>query len=298
MNKTPLAKRAQIINLLVEGNSLRATARLADCALNTVTRVLEEAGAACAEYQCKTLRNLKSERIQCDEIWAFCGKKEKRASDDEKEAGTAGDIWTWTAIDADSKLMVTWLVGRRDPEHGIEFMHDLKSRLSDRVQLTTDAFGAYRNLVANAFKRNVDYAQLVKVFSNSPGNGRYSPGECCGTKKKILRGDPDPNHISTSYAERANLTMRMGMRRMTRLTNGFSKKAENHAHAVALHFMYYNFGRVHKTLKVTPAMQAGIANHVWSLTEIAALVPEPVAKPRGPYKNRAKTATADQEIST
>lgn len=274
MNKLPLAKRAQIIGMLVEGMSLRATSRLADVSINTVTKLLVDVGTACEAFQDKTLVNLPSKRIQCDEIWSFVYAKDKNASREDKAAGEAGDVWTWTAIDADTKLMVSWQIGRRDSETGMHFMRDLASRLSERVQLTTDAFQSYRSLVGDAFHGDVDYAMLVKIFANPsiPGAaGKYSPGECCGTKKKVVRGNPDKSHISTSYVERQNLTMRMCMRRFTRLTNGFSKKVENHGHAIALHFMHYNFGRIHKTLRVTPAMAAGISDHVWSLEEIAAL---------------------------
>jgi IS1 family transposase len=272
MNKLPLAKRAQILGMLVEGMSLRATSRLADVSINTVTKLLVDVGAACDAFQMKTLVNLPCKRIQCDEIWSFVYAKDKNADPEDKAAGEAGDVWTWTALDADSKLMVSWQIGRRDSETGIPFMRDLASRLSNRIQLTTDAFPAYRPLVGDAFHGEVDYAMLVKIFTNPSGAaGKYSPGECTGTRKKVIRGNPDNEHISTSYVERQNLTMRMCMRRFTRLTNAFSKKIENHAHAVALHFMYYNFGRIHKTLRVTPAMEAGISDHVWSLEEISAL---------------------------
>jgi IS1 family transposase len=271
MNKLPIAKRAQILGLLVEGNSLRAASRLADCSINTVTKLLVDVGIACEKYHDEHVRDVPSKRIQCDEIWSFVYAKDKNAPLEAKAAGKAGDVWTWTAIDADTKLIVSWQIGRRDSETGMYFMRDLASRVSERIQLTTDAFASYRALVGDAFHGDVDYAMLVKIFSGTIGAGRYSPGECCGTTKKVIRGNPDTDHISTSYVERQNLTMRMGMRRFTRLTNGFSKKVENHAHAVALHFMYYNFGRIHKTLRITPAMASGVSDHVWSLEEIAAL---------------------------
>jgi IS1 family transposase len=274
MNKLPPAKRSQIIGLLVEGNSLRATSRLADCSINTVTKLLVDVGTACEQFHDKTVRGVASKRIQCDEIWSFVYAKAKNAPAEMKAAGDAGDVWTWTALDADTKLMVSWQIGSRDSETGMHFMRDLASRLTERIQLTTDAFSSYRALVGDAFKKNVDYAMLIKIFANHGGqgaNGKYSPGECCGTRKQVVRGNPADEHISTSYVERQNLTMRMSMRRFTRLTNAFSKKVENHAHAVALHFMHYNFGRIHKTLRVTPAMAAGIANHVWSHEEIAGL---------------------------
>lgn len=290
MNRLSLEKRAQIIGMLVEGMSLRATSRLADCSINTVTKLLADVGAACAEYQDKTLRNLPCKRIQCDEIWSFVYAKERNASEAMKAAGEAGDVWTWTAICADTKLMPCWAVGARNAAVANEFMNDLAERLTHRVQLSTDGNRTYLDAVKEAFVGEIDYAMLVKQYGAAPGveaARRYSPAECTGAIKQNVSGNPDGAHISTSYVERANLTMRMGMRRFTRLTNGFSKKVEAHAHAVALHFMYYNFGRVHKTLRVTPAMEAGVSDHVWSLAEIAELVPEPEAKPRGPYKKRA-----------
>lgn len=288
MNKLPTAERAKILEMMVEGVSIRAIARLTGASKNTVVKLLADAGDVCACYLDKHLRNLPCQRIQCDEIWSFCQKKEKRASDVEKIAGTAGDVWTWTAIDADSKLIVSWLVGRRDSEHGIEFVKDLKSRLTDRVQITTDSFAPYRNLVPHAFKQDVDYAMLVKIFRTSPYAGRYSPGECCGTKVKVIRGKPDPDHISTSYAERANLTMRMSMRRFTRLTNAFSKKVENHVHALAIYFMHYNFIRVHQSLRVTPAMEAGIAKSPLTMEDVVAMVDaaNPTPATRGPYRKK------------
>lgn len=307
MNKLPLAKRAQILGMLVEGNSLRATVRMSDTALNTVTRVLVEGGEACRKFQDKALRNLSCKRIQCDEIWAFCYAKQKNAPDAMKAAGQGGDIWTWTAIDADTKLAASWMIGNRTAAVANAFMVDLAPRLASSAQLTIDGNKLYLDAVAGAFHtglepKGVDYAMLVKLYGGDGGNNapepKYSPGECRGTIKGSACGAPAEAHVSTSFVERQNLTMRMGMRRFTRLTNDFSKKVEYHAHAVALHFMCYNFGRVHKTLRVTPAMEAGIADHVWSITEIAALVPEPVAKPRGPYKMRAKIQTADQAIST
>ena len=287
MNKLTIQKRAQIIGMLVEGNSLRSVSRMADCSINTVTKLLRDVGTACSEYQDGALRNLPCKRVQCDEIWSFVYAKERNAAPQMKAAGEAGDIWTWTAICADIKLMVSWMVGDRSPETAHIFMHDLADRLANRVQLTTDGNGAYIHAVDNAFEGAIDYARLIKLYGNTAGApGRYSPGEVTGIREEVVSGNPRSAHVSTSYVERANLTMRMGMRRFTRLTNGFSKKAENHAHAVSLHFMYYNFGRVHKSLRVTPAMQAGVTDHVWSLEEIAALIPEPVSKPRGPYKKK------------
>lgn len=271
MNRLPLAKRAQIIGLLVEGNSLRATSRLADVSINTVTKLLVDVGSACSDYQDKGLRNLPCKRIQVDEIWSFVGAKEKNATPEQKERGH-GDIWTWTAIDADTKLVASWMVGDRSGATAKIFICDLASRLANRVQLTSDGHKAYLEAVEAGFGADVDYAMLVKIYGQGPeGQKRYSPPEIVGTETVCCTGRPDPKHISTSFAERQNLTMRMSMRRFTRLTNGFSKKAENHAHAVALPFMFYNFGRIHKTLRVTPTMAAGVADHVWSLEEIVAL---------------------------
>lgn len=273
MNRLPLAKRAQILGLLVEGNSLRAASRLADVSINTVTKLLVDVGCAAVVYQDKALRNLPCKRIQVDEIWSFVGAKERNATDEQKARGF-GDIWTWTAICADTKLAVSWLVGERDAECANMFMDDVADRLANRVQLTSDGHGAYLDAVKGALGNKIDYAALIKVYGvPSPVEKRYSPVECIGCRRERVTGNPDPKHISTSFVERQNLTMRMSMLRFTRLTNALSKKAENHAYAVALHFMFYNFGRIHKTLRVTPAMQAGGSDHVWSLEEIAALVP-------------------------
>lgn len=274
MNKLPLKKRAQILGLLVEGNSLRATSRLADCSINTVTKLLVDVGVSVAMYQDRALRNLTCKRIQCDEIWSFVYAKAKNAPREKRAAGEAGDVWTWTAIDADTKLIVSWLVGSRDSRAATLFINDVAGRLANRVQLSTDGHRPYLIAVDGAFDDRIDYATVMKIYGEPAGNEqerRYSPGACCGTTKAVVCGDPDPAHISTSFVERQNLTMRMSMRRFTRLTNGFSKKVENHMHAVSLHFMYYNFGRIHKSLRVTPAMAAGVSDHIWSLEEIAAL---------------------------
>lgn len=286
MNWLPPAKRAQIVGLLVEGSSLRATSRLADVSLNTVMKLLVDAGSACSTFQDAALRNLPCKRVQVDEIWSFIGAKEKNATEEQKGDGY-GDVWTWTAIDADTKLVPSWLVGDRDTETASKFIGDLASRLANRVQLTSDGHKPYLEAVEGAFGNDIDYAQLVKHYGQAAeGSKRYSPPECVGVSRARITGQPDPKHVSTSFVERQNLTMRMSIRRFTRLTNAFSKKVENHAHAVSLHFMFYNFGRIHKTLRVTPAMAAGVSDHVWSLEEIAGLVPAPVAKKRGPYKKR------------
>lgn len=275
MNRLSLEDRAKILGLLVEGNSLRAITRLTGKSINTVTKLLVDVGQACSEYQDKMLRNLHCKHIQCDEIWAFCYAKQKNIPDERKGLFGYGDVYTWTALCADTKLSPCWQVSRRDGAAAKLFIDDLKGRLANRVQLTTDGYKPYLNVVEDSFGADIDYAMLVKLYGGeTAGHGaerKYSPGECCGTITGTVCGNPDKAHVSTSYVERQNLTMRMGMRRFTRLTTGFSKKIENHAHAVALHFMHYNFGRIHKTLRITPAMEAGISDHVWTLEEIAAL---------------------------
>jgi len=272
MNRLPIEKRAQVLGLLVEGNSLRAASRLADVSINTVTKLLVDVGRACSEYQHKALRNLPCKRVQIDEIWSFVYSKERTAPEEKKMAGEAGDLWTWTAICADTKIVPSWLVGERDADTAKSFVCDLAARLANRVQLTSDGLRFYAEAVEEGFGGGVDYAMLIKKYGQGPeGWGRYSPPKVVGTERFCCRGNPDPKHVSTSFVERQNLTMRMSMRRFSRLTNAFSKKVENHAHAVALHFMFYNFGRIHKTLRVTPAMAAGVSDHVWSLEEIAAL---------------------------
>lgn len=278
MNRLSIEKRAQIIQALAEGNSLRSTARMTGTALNTVSRLLVAAGNAWDDRQDEMLRDLSSERIECDEVWTFCYAKARRAARLGEEAPKgAGDVWTWTALDADSKLMVTWLTGQRDAPHAESFMRDLKSRLGRRVQLTTDGFGAYPGAVALHFKLNVDYAQLIKLYAEPTGmEARYSPPRVIGSKKKVILGDPDQSKISTSYVERMNLNMRMGMRRFTRLTNGFSKKVDNLKAATALYFAWYNFARPHQSLGGrTPAMAAGIADHRWSAEQIAGILDDP-----------------------
>jgi IS1 family transposase len=285
MNKLPLSKRVQIINLLVEGSSLRATSRIADVSINTVTKLLIAAGAACEKFHQETAQNIDCKRVQADEIWSFVYAKERTKPQDMEGAG---DVWTWTAIDADSKLIVSWMVGERDAETAVDFMRDVASRLRRRVQLTADGFHNYLEAVTENFGSLIDFAQLQKIYgkSGSTANAekKYSPAECIGIKKTIISGNPDPEHISTSYVERQNLTMRMHMRRFTRLTNAFSKKLENHCYAIALHFVYYNFVRQHKTLRVTPAMAAGLTKRFMTIEDIVNLVPEAVAKKRGKYK--------------
>jgi IS1 family transposase len=275
MNRLDVSRRAQIISSLIEGNSLRSTSRMTGVAINTVVKLAIDAGAACSEYQDQVMRNLTSRRIQVDECWAFCYAKAKNVT---PEIATkhpyAGDVWTWAAIDADSKLIPCWAIGPRDGVTARIFVGDLASRLNSRIQLTSDGLKSYLDAVERAFRGRVDYAQLVKIYGGAPeGNTtRYSPAECIGCEKHAVTGNPDPDHVSTSYIERANLTMRMGMRRFTRLTNAFSKKIENHAAAVALFFMYYNFARVHKTLRSSPAMAAGVDNRLWEIKDIVEMI--------------------------
>jgi IS1 family transposase len=272
MNKLSKEKRAQILCCLVEGNSLRATARMCDVAFNTVLKFIPEIGTACDEYQDKTFHNLKCKRIQCDEIWSFCYAKEKNVPKEKRGTFGYGDVWTWVAIDADTKLVPSFMVGTRGAQSAKLFMDDLASRLANRVQLTTDGHKVYLEAVENAFGGDIDYAMLIKEYESTQEETRYSPAKCNGSETKRISGNPTKKDISTSYVERQNLTMRMGMRRFTRLTNGFSKKVENHAYHLAIFYMHYNFCRVHKTLRVTPAMEAGIADHVWTLEEVIRLV--------------------------
>lgn len=295
MNTLPLNKKIQIINLLVEGNSLRATSRICDVSINTVSKLLVDVGRACEKFHDEKVKGLKSERVQADEIWSFVYAKEKNASDEMKEAGTAGDVWTWTAIDADSKLIVSWYVGNRDADSAHDFMNDVASRLSNRVQLTTDGHHAYLEAVDDSFHLDIDYAQLVKIYGGADGaqnEKRYSPAKYIESKVKIISGEPNEKFISTSYVERQNLTMRMHMRRFTRLTNGFSKKVENHSYAIALHFVYYNFVKIHKSLRVPPAMQAGLIKRLMTIEDIVNLVQlKPQRKEAAIRKNKFQTET-------
>lgn len=269
---------------------MRSISRVADVSINTVSKLLVEAGEACLKLHDEMVRNVKASRIQCDEIWSFCHAKQKNVPTAKAAPEGAGDVWTWTAIDADTKLIVSYLVGNRSSTCAIELMDDLRFRLANRVQLTTDGHKAYLEAVEGAFGGDVDYAQLVKLYDAVPENakGKYSPAECTGIQKTRIEGNPDMKHVSTSYVERQNLTMRMSMRRFTRLTNGFSKKLENHVHALALYFAFYNFCRIHKTLRVTPAMEAGITDRLWSLEDIVARIDADAPAPaqRGPYKKR------------
>jgi IS1 family transposase len=274
MNRLDNETRSRVVACLVEGNSIRATCRLTGAAKNTVTKLLVDLGIACAVYMDRTFVNLNCKRIQCDEIWSFVGAKDKNIPADRKGEAGLGSVWTWTAIDADTKLIAAFFVGNRDAGAANYFMHTLSRRLHNRVQLTTDGHKAYLWAVANQFDV-IDYAMLVKLYGPDPsggGSGKYSPAECTGTKVEVIRGEPEPEHISTSYVERQNLTIRMSNRRFTRLTNAFSKKIENQEHALALHFMHYNFCRIHQTLRVTPAMAAGLAQSVWEIEDLVALL--------------------------
>jgi IS1 family transposase len=281
MNRLSIEERSKILACLVEGNSIRATCRMTGAAKGTVLKLLADVGTACLAYHDKHVRNLKSQRVQCDEIWSFCYAKGKNVPADLRGTFGIGDVWTWTALDSDSKLIVGYKIGSRDAVTAFHFMRDLRARLANRVQLTTDGHRPYLTAVGEAFGSDVDFAMLNKIYSMSSNARdaahRYSPGECCGVSKRRITGNPVKKDISTSHVERSNLTMRMSMRRFTRLTNAFSKKVENLAHAVALHFMFYNYGRIHQTLRVTPAMEAGLSDHVWSLEEIALLAAEPEA---------------------
>ncbi len=269
MNKLAKETRARVLHLLCEGNSIRAVTRLTGISKTTVTKLLVDAGSACSWYQDRVFRNLECRRVQVDEVWGFVGAKAKNASDAKKRAGEAGDVWLWVATDADTKLVPSWFVGGRDSDSAIVFMDDLASRLANRVQPTSDGHKPYLEAVEGAFGGAIDYAMLIKIYGPSPeGEKRYSPAECIGARKERIEGNPDPKHVSTSYAERNNLNVRMHSRRMTRLTNAFSKKVENHAHAMALHFMYYNFVRIHKTLRTTPAMAAGVTKRLWEVADI------------------------------
>jgi len=283
--------RAHILHLLCEGQSIRAITRLTGASKNTVIKLLIDAGKACETYHDANVRNVKAKRIQVDEIWSFTYAKQKNVPMAKAAPEGAGDTWTWTAIEADTKLIVSYFVGGRDGECAMWFMDDLRQRIANRVQLTSDGHKAYLEAVEGAFGDDVDYAQLVKIYGASPesGKGRYSPAECTGAKKERITGNPDRDHVSTSFVERNNLTMRMHTRRFTRLTNGFSKKVENHAYAVALHMMYYNFVRIHSKLRMTPAMAAGVSDRLWEIGDVVRLVEVDEAKvdrKRGPYKKK------------
>jgi len=273
MNRLDKKKQAQIVAALVEGNSIRATCRMTGAAKGTVLKLLADVGKVCSEYQDKALKGLPCKRIECDEIWSFCYAKEKNVPDDKRDKFGYGDVWTFTAICADTKLVPSWWIGRRDVGNATMFMTDLAERMGNRVQLTTDGHRMYLEAVENAFGPEIDFSQLIKMYGAPAENEtRYSPAQCTGIEKRVIQGNPDLKKTSTSYVERQNLTMRMSMRRFTRLTNAFSKKLENLGHAVALHFMYYNFCRIHQSLRITPAMAAGVTDHVWDIEDIIVLL--------------------------
>ncbi|MCE2493095.1 MAG: DDE-type integrase/transposase/recombinase [Alphaproteobacteria bacterium] len=289
MRKLPLKTRALILNMLCEGQSMRATARLADVSFNTVAKLLIDAGRVCADLHDELVQDVTASRIQCDEVWSFTYAKQKNVANAKAAPAEAGDTWTWTALDSDSKLIVSWLVGGRDSEYAIAFMDDLQSRLANRVQLTTDGHSAYLEAVEDAFGGDVDYAQLVKLYGEAPvTEARYSPAPCTGTRKRRVEGNPNPRAVSTSHVERQNLTMRMQMRRFTRLTNAFSKKFENHMHMVALYTVWYNFIRIHKSLRVTPAMAAGVTDTLHDMEWIVSLIDARAPKPNRPEAYRKR----------
>ena len=286
MNKLPTTKRAIILSMLVEGMSMCSISRTVGVSINTVTKLLVDAGRACAAYHDETVRNVKSHRVQCDEIWSFCYAKDKNVPVAKAAPKGAGDVWTWTAIDSDSKMILSYEVGDRSSATAIEFMDDLRGRLVNRVQLTTDGHKAYLEAVEGAFGGDVDFTQLIKLYGGPTGKKgherKYSPAECVGIKTRIVEGNPERKHISTSYVERQNLTMRMGMRRFTRLTNAFSKKIENHLHMLSLYFVHYNFVRMHKSLRMTPAMAAGVTEMLHDMEWIVGLIDAGAPKPGRP----------------
>ncbi|MBL8550030.1 MAG: IS1 family transposase [Hyphomonadaceae bacterium] len=291
-NVLPLAKRVQILNMLVEGSSMRSISRVVGCSINTVTKMLEDAGETCLDLHDQLVTHVQAEYVQCDEIWAYCYAKARNVPTAKAAPEGAGDVWTWTCIDSKSKLMISYAAGGRSAFMAHSVMNDLARRLTGRTQLSTDGLRLYRQAADLAFNGEVDFGQVVKIFGEAPGGSgaerKYSPPVCVGIQKEIVVGDPDPKKISTSHVERANLTMRMGMRRFTRLTNAFSKKYANHVYALALFFMHYNFVRQHKAHKLSPAMAAGITDTLWSMEDIANRIDVRVnaSRPRGPYKKR------------
>jgi IS1 family transposase len=298
MNKLGRKACAQILGMMVEGMSMHSITRMTGASKNTAAKLLKDAGEACMAYHHEHVRNVPAKRVQCDEIWSFCAMKEKNVPQAMRGTLGLGDVFTWTAIDRDSKMILSYFVGRRGARYATVFMGDVADRVANRVQLTTDGHKAYLVAVERAFGSDIDYAMLVKLYGDSAGNSierKYSPGECCGWIKGVVCGNPDDDHISTSHVERQNLSMRMGMRRFTRLTNGFSKKIANHEYALAIYFMHYNFVRIHTSLRVSPAMAAGVSDKLWSLDDVVALIEarETVPKKRGPYKKRGVSTTSE-----
>ncbi|MBY0508833.1 MAG: helix-turn-helix domain-containing protein [Rhodospirillaceae bacterium] len=289
-NRLPTETRVQILNMLCEGVSMRAISRMTGVSTNTVDKLLVDAGLACVTHHEKAVRGVKAKRVQCDEIWSFVYAKAKNVKSAKAAPKGAGDVWTWTAIDSDSKLLISYLVGGRDAQCAWAFMDDVKFRLANRVQLSTDGWGPYLQAVDETFGTEIDYAQLVKLYGEAPGAGRYSPAECIGIQKRRIVGKPDMREVSTSYVERSNLSMRMHNRRFTRLTNAHSKKFQNHCHMIALYTTWYNFVRINSAVKMAPAMAAGISDKLWEMTDIVALIDaaEPAPKPRGPYNKTAQ----------
>lgn len=295
MNKLSTADRVRIVACLVEGNSIRATSRITGFAKGTVLKLLADMGEACQQYHDETIRGIHAERVQCDEIWSFCYAKDKNLPDRMRNEPGVGSVWTWTGMDADTKLIIGYHVGSRDADCALDFMLDLSGRIVNRTQLTTDGHGAYLKAVDEAFGSDIDYAMLVKVYGEPrEKESRYSPCDCVGTKKHVIKGMPDHRHVSTSFVERQNLTMRMSMRRFTRLTNAFSKKLANLHAAVALHFAYYNLCRKHQTLGTSPAVKAGLEGHIWTIEELVGLLADREADAiksgamkRGPYKRNS-----------
>ena len=291
MNKLPVKTRAQILNMLCEGSSMRSISRVTGVSINTVSKLLVDAGNACAAFHDRAVRDVNAVRIEADEVWSFCYAKAKNVAAAKSAPEEAGDVWTWTALDADSKMIVSYLVGGRDADYAGAFMNDLASRLANRVQLTTDGHRAYLEAVEGAFGGDVDYAMLVKLYGEPKGKQqerRYSPGECCGTRKDVIEGEPDKAKISTSYVERSNLSLRMHNRRFTRLTNAFSKKFENHVHMISLYTVFYNFVRIHKTLKCSPAMAAGVTDELLEMEDIVKLIDKAAPKPGRPKTYKKK----------
>ena len=291
-NRLPLETRVRILSMLTEGTSMRSVSRLCDVSINTVAKLLEDAGEACLAHHDEHVRGVKAERIQCDEIWSFCYAKAKNVEKAKAAPDQAGDVWTWTALDADNKLMISYFVGDRTGESARNLMYDLSGRIAGRVQITTDGFKAYLRAVEGAFGDDADYAMLDKIYGAPKGEShperKYSPAECVGARKVVVQGKPDMKEVSTSYVERSNLSLRMQNRRFTRLTNAFSKKFQSHVHALALYFTFYNFARIHKSLRVTPAMAAGISDKLWTMEDIVALIDAraPQPKSRKPYNKR------------